>query len=83
MSHQTAALPIAWFSLRTLRILNWIWGILVFALLVSTVTAPDWTLTALGAGPDHPLHSALPGLQAVAFLGLVAVFWLMVAKPTW
>jgi hypothetical protein len=73
MSHQSTALPIAWISLRIIRVLNWLWGICIFAILVATVASPDWTLTALGAGPDHPLRAALVGLQGVAVLGLVAI----------
>lgn len=75
MSHQTAALPIAWWSLRILRVLNWVWGLTILAMLIATLTAPDWTLTALGAKPDHPLRPALPGLQGVAFFGLVGIFF--------
>lgn len=68
--HYSAALPIAYVTLRILIILNWIGGGLILGILIATLFATEWTLTALGIGPSSELRPALPGLQAVAMLGL-------------
>jgi hypothetical protein len=73
MSHQTAALPIAFVVLRILIVLNFIWGLGILVLLGGTIFAHEWTLTALGITAGHPIRSALLGLQAIAALGLVAI----------
>ena len=73
MSHQTAALPIAFVVLRILVVLNIIWGLAILALLGGTIFAHEWTLTALGITSEHPIRSALLGLQGIAALGLVAI----------
>ena len=67
------ALPLAWFTLRILIVLNWLSGLAIAALLTVTIVAPDWTLTALGVKPDDPMLPIMMGLQAVAALGLVAI----------
>lgn len=73
MSHQTAALPIAFVVLRILVVLNFIWGVAVLAILGGTIFAHEWTLTALGVTGDHPIRGILLGLQGIAALGLVAI----------
>ena len=73
MSHQTAALPIAFVVLRILVMLNFIWGLAIAAILGGTVFAHEWTLTALGVTADHPIRGILLGLQGIAALGLVAI----------
>lgn len=73
MSHQSAALPIAYIVLRILIVLNFIWGIVILGILGGTLFAHEWTLTALGVIPGHPIRAILPGLQAVAVLGLGVV----------
>jgi hypothetical protein len=73
MSHQSAALPIAFVVLRILIVLNFIWGICILALLGGTVFAHEWTLTALGITPEHAIRGVLLGLQGIAALGLVAI----------
>jgi Na+-transporting methylmalonyl-CoA/oxaloacetate decarboxylase gamma subunit len=69
----SAALPIAHVVLRLLIRLNWLMGAAILALLVATVVATEWTLTALGISPTSYIPAVLPGLQAIAVLGLVAV----------
>ena len=73
MSHQTAALPIASVVLRILVVLNWIWGACILGILGGTLFAHEWTLTALGVTAAHPIRAILPGLQAIAVLGLVVI----------
>lgn len=69
----SAALPIAYVLLRLLIILNWLGGAAILALLLATIVAEDWTLTALGIDPSSWIRAKIMGLRAVAFLGLVAV----------
>lgn len=71
--HYSAALPIAYVVLRVLVILNWLLGALILALLVATIVAEQWTMTALGIDPGSYIRPILPGLRAVAALGLVCV----------
>lgn len=74
MAHgETAALPLAWLALRVLVVLNWLLGAAILALLVATIVAPQWTMTALGISPTSYIPAVLPGLQAVAVLGLVSI----------
>jgi hypothetical protein len=73
MSHQTAALPIAYVVLRILVILNILWGLSILALLLGTVFAHEWTLMALGITPEHAIRGILLGLQGIAALGLVVI----------
>jgi hypothetical protein len=68
-----SALPIAWFFLRILILLNWLGGAAIFALLTATIVAEDWTFTALGITPETGIPSMIMGLRAVAALGLVGV----------
>ena len=71
MSH-SSALPIAWVTLRLLILLNWIFGAAILALLIATVVAEQWTLTALGITPSG-VPGMIMGLRAIALLGLVAI----------
>ena len=81
MSHQTAALPIAFVVLRILIVLNIVWGVAILALLGGSVFAHEWTLTALGITPEHAIRGMLLGLQGIAALGLaVIVFNHMILK---
>ena len=72
MRHSTA-LPIAWFFLKILILLNWLSGAAIFALLTATVVAQDWTFRALGITPETGIPGMIFGLQAIAALGVVAV----------
>ena len=67
------ALPLAWFTLRILIVLNFVSGLAIAVLLTATIVAPDWTFTALGVKPDDPMLTIMMGLRAVAVLGLVAI----------
>ena len=73
MSHQTAALPIAFVVLRILIVLNIVWGVAILALLGGTVFAHEWTLTALGITAEHAIRGILLGLQGIAALGLAVI----------
>ena len=69
----SAALPFAFAMLRVLIILNWLLGAAILALLVATVVAKQWTMTALGIAPTSYIPAILPGLQAIAALGVVTI----------
>jgi len=69
----STALPLAWFTLRILIILNLLSGIAIAALLTATILAPSWTFTALGVKPGDPMLPIMMGLRAVAALGVVAI----------
>ena len=69
----SAALPIARAVLRILVVLNWLSGAAILALLVATVVAEAWTLTALGISPASEIARLIVPLRAIAVLGLVAV----------
>ena len=72
MAH-SAALPVAWITLRILVVLNWISGFFILALLAATIVAEEWTFTALGIGTADPIRPVIMGLRAIAVLGLVAI----------
>jgi hypothetical protein len=67
---RSAALPVAYV---VLRVLNWIYGAIVLAILVGMLTAEHWTMTALGVPPSAETRPFIMGMRAIAALGLVAV----------
>jgi hypothetical protein len=69
----TAALPTAHFVLRTLIVLNWMYGAIVLAIFVGLSAAPQWTMAALGVPPSVQSGALTTGMRAIAVLGLVAV----------
>ena len=69
----SAALPIAYAVLRTLTVLNWIYGAIVLAILVGMFAAEQWTMRALGFSPSAQSASLIIGMRAIPALGLVAV----------
>ena len=72
MTH-SSALPLARAALRTLIILNVLFGAAILALLIATVVAERWTFTALGLPPSPSIGPMMTGLRAIAMLGLVAI----------
>lgn len=68
-----AALPAAHTVLRLLVVLNWLSGAAILALLLATVVAAQWTLTALGVAPGSDIPRLLTPLRVIAALGVVAV----------
>lgn len=69
----SSALPIAKIVLRVLIVLNWLGGLAIFALLTATFVAREWSMAALGIPPGDGIRTILPGLQAIAALGILAV----------
>ena len=68
-----AALPIAHLALRMLIVLNWLYGAAILALLIATIVAEQWTLTALGISPASEIGRLIVPLRAIAVLGLVSI----------
>jgi hypothetical protein len=69
----SSALPVAYGGLRSLIILNWIYGAVVLAILVGMFAANRWTMTALGFAPSALHGPLIVGTRAIAALGLLAV----------
>ena len=69
----STALPIAYIGLRTLIVLNWIYGAIVLAILVGMFAAPQWTVMALGVPPSAQSGPLIIGMRAIAALGLAGV----------
>jgi len=68
-----AALPIAHVFLRIVIVLNWLFGAGILTLLIATILAKHWTMTALGV-PSSPDNWPLTmGMRGIAVLGLVAI----------
>ena len=72
MNH-SAALPLARVTLRVLIILNWIYGAVVFAILLGLFAAGRWTMTALGFAASAESAPVIWGIRMIAALGLVGV----------
>ena len=66
-------LSVARFTLRAVIVLNWLFGAAILVLLMATIIAPQWTLTALGITPSSGIPQMIVGLRAIAVLGLVAI----------
>ncbi len=75
MHPYSRALPIAFVALRILKLLNRLSGVAIFALLVATLIAPTETLIALGIKEASAIRLMLPGLQAIAGLGILGVLF--------
>ena len=71
--NHSAALPIAWITLRILIILNWVFGACILALLLYTFIDEPWTMRALGVSGFSDAQQVMWGMRAVAALGLVAI----------
>lgn len=70
---RSSELPLARATLRTLIILNWLFGAAILTLLIATIVAERWTFTALGIPPSSWIRPTITGLRAIAVLGLVAI----------
>jgi hypothetical protein len=73
MSHQSAALPIAYVVLRILVVLNWFFGACVLGLLIFTFVNEAWTMKALGVSGFSDARQVMWGMRAAAALGVAAV----------
>jgi hypothetical protein len=67
------ALRVARATLRTLIVLDWIAGSLIFALLAISFLAEDWTWRALGVGRVAEHEGIVAGMRAIMVIGIVSV----------
>jgi hypothetical protein len=72
MNH-SMALPVARATLRTLTVLNWIAGSLIFALLAISFLAEEWTWRALGVGRVAGHEGIVAGMRAIMVIGIAGV----------
>ena len=68
--NQSMALPVARATLRTLIVLNWIAGTLIFALLAISFLAEGWTWRALGVGSVAGHEGIVAGMRAIMVIGI-------------
>jgi hypothetical protein len=70
---QTAALPIAWVTLRVLTVANWVLGALLLGLLCVSFQQPAWLWQALGVASIAGRPGGEAGLRAIIAVGIVSV----------
>ena len=73
MSHQTAALPIAYVVLRIMIVLNWVLGAIILGLLIFSFVNEPFLLKALKLGSVEENPALVMGVRAVAALGVVTI----------
>jgi len=70
---KSAALPIAYVSLRILIVLNWLYGAAILALLSFTFVNEPWFRKAIEVPSGVAEQPIMAGLRIIAALGLIAV----------
>lgn len=70
---QSPVLPLAWVTLRTLMVLNWVYGALILSLLLLSLQAEEWTWRALGVGSIAGHAGIVAGMRAIMVIGIVSV----------
>ena len=70
---QTAALPIAYVTLRILIVLNWLYGTAILGLLAFTFVNEPWFMRAMDVPAGTDAQAIMTGLRRIAGLGLLAV----------
>jgi hypothetical protein len=70
---QSTALTATWVTLRTLIVLNSVFGALIFALLAMTFLAEEWTWRALGVGALAGHEGLVAGMRAIMVIGLIGI----------
>ena len=68
----SAALPIAYFVLRLLIVLNWLGGAAIVVLLLF-FPHEQWIMTSLGLSPSPEADRIVLGLRAIAVIGLITI----------
>ncbi len=72
IKHSTAV-PATSVTLRILIVLNWIFGILIFALLAISFQAEEWTWRALGVGALASHERVAAGMRLIMVIGIVGI----------
>jgi hypothetical protein len=68
----SAALPVAYISLRILIILNWLVGAAILALLL-VMPNEQWIMSAFDLSPSPEASRLVMGLRAIAVVGLITI----------
>jgi len=66
------ALPIAYVVLRSLIVINWLFGAAILALLV-VIPNEQWIIAAFKLSPSPEAERVVIGLRAIAVLGLASI----------
>lgn len=69
----SSALPIAHAVLRSLIVLNWLFGACILGLLIYTFIDPLWMAKALGVSGYPDAQAVMIGMQVVAAIGCVGI----------
>ena len=72
MKH-SSVLRLALVTLRTLMVLNWVYGALIFSLLLISFQAEEWTWRALGIGTIAGHEGIVAGMRSIMVIGIVSV----------
>jgi hypothetical protein len=67
------ALPIAYVVVRALKVLNWLYGAAILAILIISVVNEPWLMSAFKLLPSAEAERVLMGLRAVAVLGVATI----------
>ena len=70
---QTAALPIAWVTLRILIVANWVLGALLLALMFVSFQDPAWLWHGFGVTSIAARPGGEAGMRAIIAVGIVSV----------
>ena len=68
----SAALPIARLALRILVVVNWLYGAVIFTLLVAAPTR-RWLMISLGLSPSPEADRLILGFRGIAVLGIATI----------
>jgi hypothetical protein len=68
-----SVLPVAWITLRSLIVLNWVFGALISLLLLISFEAEPWTWRALGVSRIAGHEGIVAGMRAIMVIGILAV----------
>ena len=68
-----AALPIAYVTLRILKVVNWLYGAAIFGLVAFTFVNETWFMRAIDVPAGTDAQPIMTGLRWIAALGIMAV----------
>ena len=69
MKHSTALFA-TWVTVRTLLVLNWVFGAIIFGMLAMSFGAEAWTWRAFGVGPVVGHGGMVAGMRAIMVIGI-------------
>lgn len=68
-----SVLSVASVTLRTLVVLNWVYGALILLFLLISFLAEEWTWRALGVGSIAGHEGVIAGMRSIMVIGIVSV----------